>query len=494
MTGMSKSRKGICLLCLLATGGAVVWAEDAPPSRVSVSRLPDIIAALSSGSEERIERARAELMAMQGEALALTLLETFAEAEHEPVRIALAEKLAAIGDAAPLPDLRKALMGSMGDEGGATAESGLRCRLGTPYCRLAGKVKDEASAPLIAKLLVEEQERAISLQKTALAAERRLGPDMVTLTKEERARAQKQADYYSGFLADSKGFQAAAIEALGRIAVPATARVLLETVLIDAYAETARRAIIEMGTAASKALLDAIDDEKLCTDCARLLGEIGDPATAEPLLRELKGADPFIRQLIIEALGKIGREGATEPIRGCLDDPYLARSAIEALGRLKDADSVPRFTKLLTSTQLRRVAAEALGRIGTKEAIQSLLSLLAGSRENKELALRALGKSKSELAVAKLLEQVSDRDTREEATKALLEVGHGAEQPLVAALASDDWPTRRNAIYLLGLIGTQQSTDKLEEIARGIDIEAVFMARAALKEIHRRSTEPDKRQ
>lgn len=491
---MSMSPRILGLLCLVVMGAAVVSAEDGPPAMVSVSRLPSIIAGLSSGSEERVDRAQAELMAMQGEALALTLLETFVEAENEVVRIALAEKLAAIGDAAPLPDLRKMVQGSTGEEGGATAESGLRCRLGAPFSQLAGKVRDKVSAPLIAKLLVEEQKRAVSLQKTAEAAERRLGPDMVTLTKEERARAQKQADYYSALLADSRMFQAAAIEALGTIAAPATARVLLDTVLIDAYAEAARRAIVEMGTASSKALLDAIDDEKLCTDCARLLGEIGDRTTVEPLLRELQGADPFIRQLIIEALGKIGHAGAIVPIRGYLDDPYLARSAVEALGRLKDTESIPRFTKLLTSTQLRGVAAEALGRIGTKEAIRPLLPLLAGSREARRLALRALGKSKSELAVAKLLEQVSDREVREQATTALLEVGQDAERPLVAALASDDWKTRRNAIYLLGLIGTQQSAAILEEIAKGTDTGTAFMARAALKEIRIRFAQSGKKQ
>jgi HEAT repeat protein len=465
-------------------------ARDVRPflTGVSAAKLPEIIASLSSGTDDRVAMAKAELRAVQGEALALALLEAFSEAENEVVRLALAEKLAGLGDPAAVPELRNALSGSKGEEGEATAESGFRCRLGTPFCRLAGKVRDRASASIIAKLLAQEQQRAASLQQTAIAAERKLGADMVTLTAEERARAQKQADYYSGLVADSKAFQAAAIEALGSIGVPETASVLLSTVLIDEYSDAARRALVEMGPAASKTLLESLSDERLSANCARLLGEIQDKATVEPLLRGLVGADPFIRQLIIEALGKIGDARAVEPLRGYLDDPYLRLPAIQALGRLKDAGTVPRLAKLLASPQSREAAAEALGRIASQEALAALQALLAGkpSTEDQLLVLRSLGKSGRREVVGELMKGMNGKETREAAIRAVCEIGQEAEPALLDALSSADWETRRNAIFLLGRVGAEAAKPKLLEAAKGPDADLAFIAASALRKLQER--------
>ena len=469
-------------------------ARDLKPflTGVTTERLPQILSGLSSGNDDRAAVGRAELRAMRGEALPLTLLEAFTETENEVARVALAGKLARLGDPAPLPEFRAALSGaavSAGDEGGATAESGLRCRLGTPFCELAGQARDRESAAAIAKLLVAEQERAVGLQKTAEGAERRLGPDMVTLTPEERARAKKQADYYSELLSESKEFQSAAIHALGRIAVPETARALLDTVLINSYADAARRALVEMGSAASKTLLASVRDEQLATDCVRLLGEIRDAGTVAALAAELPKTDPFIQQLIVEALGKIGEVEAAPPVRRYLDDPYLGRAAALALGRMKDARSVPRLVQLLSSRSLRETAAEALALTGNEEAIQALLSALraAGAVEERKLFVRALGKSGSGRVAVELLRYVRDADVREDAAQAICELGLNAEKSLLGALAADDWGTRRNAIYLLGLVGAASSSEKLQQIANGKDADSSFMARAAISKLEERS-------
>ena len=454
----------------------------------TLTELPEILNRLGSTNEQTVAQAQAELRAMRGEALSLTLLEALAETENETAKVALAEKLADLGDSSCMPDLLSALKGSASGGGEPEAVSGFRCQFGTPVCGLAGTTRFKPAAPLIAKLLAEEQARAAALHQRAENASRRLGPDMVTLTPEERARAKKQAEYYSQLVADSKRCQAAAIKALGAVGHPDTAQVLLVTTLIDEYADPARSALVEMGAAATAALLASVSDEQLGTDCLRLLGEIGDEAAAQPLLREFEKAGLFRKGLIVEALGKIGDARAVPVIRGSLDQPYLAPFAIEALGRLRDEGSVPLLMERLDSEALRRTALEALGRIGSQPAIDRLLALLAEipSPSDQDRILASLGRSRDGSLAPKLLGYVSDADAREHAVSAIQELGVAAEEPLLEATQSQDWPIRRNAIYVLGLVGGTKCVARLQSVADGDDPDLAYMARAALEKVRDR--------
>jgi HEAT repeat protein len=160
-----------------------------------------------------------------------------------------------------------------------------------------------------------------------------------------------------------------AVEALGKMRLPAAVEPLLSLLFND-------------------------HDAAIREDAVRALGLIGDGRAVDFLVTIMK--EPGLRPLAVEALGRIGDrravpvlikvvEGIDRPaesrvVAGCgdkWDEEMVTKGvAVRALGVLRDDSAIPVLITALRHTVTRSDAASALSRFGSK-AISPLLGLLS---------------------------------------------------------------------------------------------------------------------
>ena len=126
----------------------------------------------------------------------------------------------------------------------------------------------------------------------------------------------------------------------------------------------------------------------------------------------------------------------------------------------------------------RAEAVRALGRSRTPLAVDPLLRALGHvSHEVRSEAARGLGDGHFAEAVDPLLEALEDRDSdiRPEAAEALGKIGHSAAaEPLLRALRDDDPRVRASAALALGEIGGEAAAAALMEALQGPFDRALF--------------------
>lgn len=178
-------------------------------------------------------------------------------------------------------------------------------------------------------------------------------------------------------------------ELFREIGAPA-ATILVERLTL-AESRNVRKLIIEalvaVGEEAVGLLVDHLGDNRwyVVRNAAVILGEIGEPASAESLRSCLSHGDERVRREALRSLVKIGGEGAEEIIVDLLvvEDDLMKRHAVISLGLLKSRRAVEPLCSLVErrdpfgrSLALKRDVIQALGRIGDRRAVPSLLRLL----------------------------------------------------------------------------------------------------------------------
>jgi len=181
-----------------------------------------------------------------------------------------------------------------------------------------------------------------------------------------------------------------------------------------------------MGRAAVGPLIRALnsDDDRIRSEAAGTLGEIGDAAAVGPLVDAL--ADENVAPAAADALVAIGK-AAIAPVLRLLEEETGAaqENAVEVLGRLGAQEATPAIVDLVRrgGDRLHRKAVDALIGIGAP-AIGPLISLLG-----------------------------EDGDGHAGAVAALTRIGDDAREPLVEALVSDDARIRVGAAMVLERLG-----------------------------------------
>ena len=188
-----------------------------------------------------------------------------------------------------------------------------------------------------------------------------------------------------------------------------------------------------------RALGDA--DADVRAEAARALGRLGDPRAAGPLVEALGDPYPQVRSQAARALGRLRQPGMAEalveglprqrgrtiqsfrwaleqlgeearaPLRAGLQgaDPALRQAVVETLGKLGARWAVPDLLPLLADGdgRVRQLTAEALGRIGDGRAVEKLLDCLHDPlpevRRQAVLALGAIGDPRAGPELRKLL-------------------------------------------------------------------------------------------
>ncbi|BEH08628.1 HEAT repeat domain-containing protein [Geobacter sulfurreducens subsp. ethanolicus] len=179
------------------------------------------------------------------------------------------------------------------------------------------------------------------------------------------------------------------VDLFREIGEPAVA--LLVERLTLAESRNARKLIIDalvaIGAESVALLTEHLVDRRwyVVRNAAVILGEIGDPASAEPLRACLGHADARVRREALRSLVKIGGEQAEEAIIGLLvaEDNLTKRHAVISLGLLKSRRAVEPLCTLIErrdpfkkSLAFKRDVIQSLGRIGDRRAVPSLLRLL----------------------------------------------------------------------------------------------------------------------
>jgi HEAT repeat protein/Uri superfamily endonuclease len=155
----------------------------------------------------------------------------------------------------------------------------------------------------------------------------------------------------------------------------------------------------------------ATGDEEAREAAALALGRFGS-AAIEPLARLLASSDAGARWWAARALAEVGGNGAVPPLVGVLadQDPDVRACAALALGRIGHGSAAPAVAARLAddSAFVAGIAADALQMIG-EAAVGPLTEVLAyGDPHARLLAVRALGRIRSQSAVGPLFGALED--------------------------------------------------------------------------------------
>src|ERR1051325_704759 len=247
--------------------------------------------------------------------------------------------------------------------------------------------------------------------------------------------------------------------------------------------EVRRSAVVALGrigdTSATPALVNTLDDEALAIEAANALGQIGDPAVVDGLLKLIGNDDASIRQAAVSALnsvippsmsgriipllhdsdpnvresavkiaGYFGYPEATSPLLELSRDPNerVRCAAIEHLPYVEDERVLAVLVHAIEdeTPHVRAAAARALGTLDAPEVVPPLIAGLADDDVwGRYFSARALGRRRSEDSVA-ALEQVVEREqfnhVRIAALDSLGQIGGDRVAGIVAALVKDDDP------------------------------------------------------
>ncbi|MBI2895263.1 MAG: HEAT repeat domain-containing protein [Deltaproteobacteria bacterium] len=247
-----------------------------------------------------------------------------------------------------------------------------------------------------------------------------------------------------------------------------------------------RNATLVQGRIASIAL-EAPGGALLCG----VLGAVGTEADVPRLQAALGSADSNLRRAAVEALARVGGEGAREAVIFALADerPEVQAAAARALGALGGARALESLVSTLGSAEPMVVAAaaRALVEIGDQAAVPALRSLVGSASGAVAMAgleaLRGLGdprvgdRGDDELLIEALGHP--DPEVVKQALRSLAKISdpRGAVR-LATCLDHAAWDVRRLAAELLGESGLQVVRPALD---RRLACERDDLVRAAIE-------------
>jgi HEAT repeat protein len=233
----------------------------------------------------------------------------------------------------------------------------------------------------------------------------------------------------------------AAAVALGRIADPRAIRPLAAALKKPATRWSAADALVGLGAPALETVIAALSNPDVEISKALLphlkQHNVKDPRLVEPLLRQLRSSDWFVRHSAAESLGRIGDLRAVEPLAGALrDDNRIVREEVaRVLGEMGDLRAVDALLMALRDLNTAE-AARALGKLGDARALEPLAATLHGDDIGmRGPAAEGLGLMRNPRALDVLLAEILNWELR-------TAVGNG--------LAAANWKpsTEREQVYL----------------------------------------------
>ena len=186
----------------------------------------------------------------------------------------------------------------------------------------------------------------------------------------------------------------------------------------------------------------------------------------------LQDTDWVVRQEAVITLGEMGDERCIEPLVRCLRDGdwQVREAAVEAVAMI-GSPAVDMLLRYVRDWDSRKYAIKTLGKINDERVLEPLMSMLKND-EFKDDATRALSEL-GQPAVEKLIEALSDKDefVRKQSILALGEIKDPkAVDPLIENLKDEDWWIRLTSAAALEKIGDPRGRDAVKPLLKDPDV------------------------
>jgi HEAT repeat protein len=164
-------------------------------------------------------------------------------------------------------------------------------------------------------------------------------------------------------------------------------------------------------------------------------------------------------------------------------DWVVRREAVITLGEMADERCVEPLVRCLRDGdwQVREAAVDAVEQVGSP-AVEMLLHYLR-DWEARKYVLRAMGKIPDERVLDPLISMLKNDEFKDDATRALVELGKPAVEKLVMALSDKEDFVKKQAILALGDIKDPAAVDPLIALLQDQDWFVRLTAAAALEKI-----------
>lgn len=164
-------------------------------------------------------------------------------------------------------------------------------------------------------------------------------------------------------------------------------------------------------------------------------------------------------------------------------DWVVRREAVITLGEMADERCVEPLVRALRDGdwQVREAAVEAIGEVGPP-AVDMLLRFMR-DWESRKYVLRTLGKINDERVLDPLISMLKSDEFKDDATRALVELGKPAVPKLIEALSSREDFVKKQAILALGDIQDEQAVDPLIALLQDQDWLVRLTAASSLEKI-----------
>ena len=190
-----------------------------------------------------------------------------------------------------------------------------------------------------------------------------------------------------------------------------------------------------------------------CQDAAQALGKIGDSRAVKPLINLFNKSDTERKVAAASALGQIGAPSAIKPLINSrnFSSPDGIGPAIDALGQIGGTRVIEFLITSLKdkykNPQLRQAAIRTLGKMGENGAVEPLINVLKDKNEEIRItAIQTLGQIGDSRAVDPLITTLKSRNVsiKNTAVQALGQLGESrAVEELLPLLKNKDFETRR---------------------------------------------------
>ncbi len=164
-------------------------------------------------------------------------------------------------------------------------------------------------------------------------------------------------------------------------------------------------------------------------------------------------------------------------------DWVVRREAVITLGEMADERCVDPLVRALRDGdwQVREAAVEAVGDIGPP-AVDLLLRFVR-DWESRKYVLRTLGKINDERVLDPLISWLKSDEFKDDATRALVDLGQPAVPKLIEALSHRDDFVQKQSILALGEIQDAQAVDPLIALLQDQDWMVRLTAASSLEKI-----------
>ena len=186
----------------------------------------------------------------------------------------------------------------------------------------------------------------------------------------------------------------------------------------------------------------------------------------------LQDTDWVVRQEAVITLGEMGDERCVEPLVRCLRDGdwQVREAAVEAVAMI-GSPAVDMLLRYIRDWDSRKYAIKTMGKINDERVLDPLINMLKND-EFKDDATRALSEL-GQPAVEKLIEALHDKDefVRKQSILALGEIKDAAAvEPLIENLKDEDWWIRLTSAAALEKIGDPRGRDAVKPLLKDPDV------------------------